>query len=97
MKLPKIVDDLTASFERLPGIGHRTAQRLAFYLLRVPQRDLDGFAHSLSNLKKETQLCSVCHNLTDQVVCAICGDPARDAATVCVVESFQQSAGNPAL
>ena len=89
MKLPKIVDDLTASFERLPGIGHRTAQRLAFYLLRVPQRDLDGFAHSLSNLKKETQLCSVCHNLTDQAVCAICGDPARDAATVCVVESFQ--------
>ena len=89
MKLPKVVEDLTNSFEKLPGIGHRSAQRLAFYLLRVPQRDLDGFANSLSNLKKLTKICLTCHNLTDQDECAICSDPTRDPAQVCVVESFQ--------
>jgi len=89
MKLPKVVEDLTNSFEKLPGIGRRSAQRLAFYLLRVPQRDLDGFANSLTNLKKLTKICTICHNLTDQEQCSICGDPARDATQVCVVESFQ--------
>jgi len=89
MKLPKVVDDLTTSFEKLPGIGRRTAQRLAFYLLRVPQRDLDLFAKSLGNLKKETQLCEICHNLTDQERCGICADSSREKSQVCVVESFQ--------
>ena len=89
MKLPKVVEDLTNSFEKLPGIGHRSAQRLAFYLLRVPQRDLESFAGSLTNLKKLTKICTVCHNLTDQDQCSVCGDPARDATQVCVVESFQ--------
>lgn len=89
MKLPKVVEDLTNSFEKLPGIGHRSAQRLAFYLLRVPQRDLDGFASSLTNLKKMTKICTICHNLTDQEQCSICGDHARDSTQVCVVESFQ--------
>ncbi len=89
MKLPKIVEDLTSSFEKLPGIGRRSAQRLAFYLLRVPQRDLDSFASSLTNLKKQTKLCSICHNLTDQEQCDICADLQRDSSQVCVVESFQ--------
>jgi recombination protein RecR len=89
MKLPKVVEDLTNSFEKLPGIGRRSAQRLAFYLLRVPQRDLDGFAQSLTNLKKMTKICTICHNLTDQEQCSICGDPGRDVTQVCVVESFQ--------
>ena len=89
MKLPKVVEDLTNSFEKLPGIGRRSAQRLAFYLLRVPQKDLDSFAHSLTNLKKLTKICTICHNLTDQEQCAICSDPSRDGSQVCVVESFQ--------
>lgn len=89
MKLPKVVEDLTGSFEKLPGIGRRSAQRLAFYLLRVPQRDLEAFANSLSNLKKLTKLCTICHNLTDQEQCSVCGDPIRDQSLVCVVESFQ--------
>jgi recombination protein RecR len=87
--LPKVVDDLTNSFEKLPGIGRRSAQRLAFYLLRVPQRDLDSFANSIANLKKQTKICTICHNLTDQEQCSVCGDPARDHSQVCVVESFQ--------
>lgn len=89
MKLPKVIEDLTNSFEKLPGIGRRSAQRLAFYLLRVPQRDLESFAHSLSNLKKLTKICSICHNLSDQDQCSVCADPRRDGAQVCVVESFQ--------
>lgn len=89
MKLPKVVDDLVTCFERLPGIGRRSAQRLAFYLLRVPQRDLDMFSKSLSNLKTGTKLCSVCHNLSEEMTCALCNDQMRDHAQVCVVESFQ--------
>lgn len=89
MKLPKVVEDLTNSFEKLPGIGRRSAQRLAFYLLRVPQHDLESFANSLTNLKKMTKICTICHNLTDQDQCSICADPSRDTSQVCVVESFQ--------
>jgi len=89
MKLPKVVEDLTSSFERLPGVGRRTAQRLAFYLLRVPQRELDLFAKSLARLKKETKLCRVCHNLSETEKCSVCEDERRDHAQICVVESFQ--------
>lgn len=89
MKLPKVVEDLTTSFERLPGIGRRTAQRLAFYLLRVPQRDLDMFAQSLSELKHKTKLCKTCHNLSESDECSICSDLMRDHTQICVVESFQ--------
>ena len=89
MKLPKVVDDLISSFERLPGVGHKSAQRQAFYLLRVPQRDLDLFGNALIELKKRTKFCSICHNLTEEEQCSVCSDPERDSAQVCVVESFQ--------
>ncbi len=89
MKLPKVVDDLTTSFEKLPGIGRRTAQRLAFYLLRVPQRDLDSFSSSLTDLKRKTKMCTICHNLSEEDECLVCSDDMRDESLVCVVESFQ--------
>ncbi|RLE45560.1 recombination protein RecR [Candidatus Woesearchaeota archaeon] len=89
MKLPKVVDDLTISFEKLPGIGRRTAQRLAFYLLRVPQRDLDSFSSSLVDLKRKTKMCRICHNLSEEDECLVCSDDMRDESLVCVVESFQ--------
>lgn len=73
----------------MPGIGRRSAQRLAFYLLRVPQRDLDSFATSLANLKKQTKICTICHNLSDQEQCSVCGDLGRNGTQVCVVETFQ--------
>lgn len=88
MKLPKVVADLVRSFERLPGVGSKTAQRLAFYLLRVPQRDLDLFSKSLADLKKKTKLCKTCHNLSEVDVCVVCDDSSRDHAQVCVVETF---------
>lgn len=86
MKIPKAIEKLIESFEKLPGIGPKTAQRLAFYLLFVPQSDLEQFASHLSNLKKSTVLCSICYNIGDKNPCEVCSDPARDSSTVCVVE-----------
>ena len=87
--LPTGLKKVSLFLQRLPGIGEKSANRLAFYLLRVPQRDLDGFAHSLTNLKKLTKICAICHNLTDQEQCVVCEDLQRDHSQVCVVESFQ--------
>ncbi len=86
MKIPKAIQNLIESFERLPGVGPKTAQRLTFYLLHVPQAELDRFSSSLSNLKKGTVLCSVCFSIGEQNPCEICSDPQRDQSTICVVE-----------
>lgn len=84
--LPKAVSRLIESFERLPGIGPKTAQRLAFYLLHVPEEELNQFADNLINLKASTVLCSVCKNVAESDPCTICSDPRRDQTLVCVVE-----------
>lgn len=86
MNLPKPIRKLIESFERLPGVGPKTAARLTFYLLHVPQGLLDEFAQSLSNLKKDTVLCSLCFNVADQDPCLICTDRDRDKTIICVVE-----------
>ncbi|MBI5465515.1 recombination protein RecR [Candidatus Gottesmanbacteria bacterium] len=86
MTLPRPVKKLIESFERLPGIGPKTAQRLTFYLLHVPQIELDEFSKALSELKKNTVLCSVCFNVSETNPCPICTDPVRDKDVICVVE-----------
>lgn len=86
MRLPKAVRDLTESFEKLPGIGPKTAQRLTFYLLHVPQEQLESFGQSLENLKKNTVLCSICKNVDETDPCSVCSDSVRDVGTVMVVE-----------
>lgn len=86
MKIPKAIQNLIDSFERLPGIGPKTAQRLTFYLLHVPQHELDNFAEALQNLKTNTVLCSVCFTIAESNPCEICVNPERDKSTVCVVE-----------
>lgn len=86
MKLPKAIERVIESFERLPGIGPKSAQRLTFYLLHVPQSDLERMAESLINLKKETVMCSVCSNIGEEDPCWICADTQRDASTICIVE-----------
>ncbi|OGH37369.1 MAG: recombination protein RecR [Candidatus Levybacteria bacterium RIFCSPLOWO2_01_FULL_37_26] len=86
MKIPKAIQNLIESFERLPGIGPKTAQRLTFYLLHVPQGELDKFAISVQNLKKLTILCSTCFAIAESDPCDICQDERRDRSTVCVVE-----------
>lgn len=84
--LPRSVEKLIQSFEKLPGIGPKTASRLTFYLLHVPQLSLDEFAQALSNLKKSTVICSRCFNIAESDPCVICGSPDRDDAVICVVE-----------
>jgi recombination protein RecR len=84
--LPKSLSRVIESFERLPGIGPKTAQRLAFYLLHVPQESLDVFASSLTELKRHTVLCSQCKNVTEDDPCVVCQSPGRDTGLICVVE-----------
>ena len=86
MKIAKPIAALIESFEKLPGIGPKTAQRLTFYLLHNPQRELDVFAESLSRVKKDTVLCRVCRNISEDDPCPICSDSGRDAKTILVVE-----------
>ena len=86
MIIPKAISNLVEAFERLPGIGPKTAQRLTFYLLHVPQTMLDDFASALTNLKKNTVLCSICFNVSEKDPCPICSDVNRDHSKICVVE-----------
>ena len=86
MRIPKAVQNLIESFERLPGIGPKTAQRLTFYLLHVPQGELDRFSESVQKLKKNTVLCSACFSVGESDPCSICSDDRRDMSTICVVE-----------
>jgi recombination protein RecR len=86
MVIPKAIQNLIESFEKLPGIGPKTAQRLTFYLLHVPQGELDEFASSVQKLKNDTILCSVCNMIDDVDPCSICSDPQRDQSILCVVE-----------
>lgn len=84
--LPRPVKSLIEAFQRLPGIGPKTAARLTFYLLHVPQKDIEDFAQSLINLKKLTVTCSSCFNIADLDPCQICTDSNRDQSLICVVE-----------
>ncbi len=86
MRIPRAIQQLIDSFEKLPGVGPKTAQRLTFYLLHVPQDQLDGFAESLRGLKRNTVLCSVCKNVGETDPCYICSDQARDKSLIMVVE-----------
>lgn len=85
-KLPKAVTRLIEKFERLPGIGPKSAQRLVFYLLHNPDHELEDFADKLTALKKETVMCEICHNVAEHSPCDICSDASRDKTVLCVVE-----------
>jgi recombination protein RecR len=80
------VENLVAQLTRLPGIGTRTAQRLAFHLLRVPETEAIGLAEAIREVKARVRFCSECGNLTEDEVCSICLDTRRDHAVICVVE-----------
>lgn len=86
MKIPKAIQNLIESFEKLPGIGQKTAQRLTFYLLHVPQGELESFSNSIQNLKKGTIICSTCFAVDEADPCSICSNSERDKSIVCVVE-----------
>lgn len=81
------INKLIEQFARLPGIGGRSAQRLAFYVVNMPEEEAKAFADSILNAKSEVRLCSVCCNLTDGEVCPICSNEKRSHSTIMVVES----------
>lgn len=84
-----LLDKAVGEFAKLPGIGRKTALRLVLHTLRQSPEDVDAFVTAISRLKKEVMYCKVCHNISDMEVCPICGDPRRDATTICVVENIQ--------
>ncbi len=86
MKIPKAIQATIESFEKLPGVGPKTAQRLTFYLLHVPQYELDKFAKNLTDLKTATVICSNCFIVGESDPCEICTDSNRDQGVICVVE-----------
>jgi recombination protein RecR len=77
---------LIDEFKRLPGIGQKSAQRLAFYILRRPQAEVDSFIESLREVKEKIVFCSVCNNLTDVDPCLYCSNTKRDRSVICIVE-----------
>ena len=77
---------LIEQFEKLPGIGHKSAQRVAFHLLNQNPAVVEQFAKTMVEARKSLKFCSVCQNMSDKDVCDICGNPARDKSVICVVE-----------
>ena len=84
--LSPAVENLVAQLTRLPGIGTRTAQRLAFHLLSVTTEDALALAGAVVEMKERVRFCRDCGNLTEDELCAVCADPRRDRAVICVVE-----------
>ena len=80
------VENLVAQLTRLPGVGQRTAQRLAFHILQRPTDEALALAGALAEVKERVRFCRECGNLTEEDVCGICGDARRDHAVICVVE-----------
>ncbi len=81
------LDKLIEQFEKLPGIGRKSAQRMAFYVLSQPYEKAEQFAKALVNAHKNIRRCSVCCNLSETEVCPVCSDVMRDSSTICIVES----------
>lgn len=81
-----IFSDLIARFMGLPGIGRKTAQRLAFYILKMSQEDAKGIAQAILDVKNKLFFCANCNNITEQEVCDICSDPKRDPKKILIVE-----------
>ncbi len=78
----KLIDE----FKRLPGIGQKSAQRLAFHILRRPEKDVQSFADALTEVKQKIVFCNICNNLTDVNPCVFCASPTRERAQICIVE-----------
>lgn len=81
-----IIEELINSLTKLPGIGRKTAQRLSFFILTMPEEDAKRLAKAITNLKEKARFCSVCFNITDADPCIICSDQSRDRTIVCIIE-----------
>ncbi len=84
--LPDSLKHVSLFFERLPGIGQKTANRLAFYLMRLPEKDLQLIAGHIATLKEKTKKCIICNNLTEEEICTVCDDTGRNKGIITVIE-----------
>jgi recombination protein RecR len=85
----QLLEKAVSELSRLPGIGRKTALRLALHLLRQDTEDVERFTEAIAQMKYEVKYCQKCHNISDTDVCPICSDQRRDASTICVVENIQ--------
>ncbi len=84
--MSKLLQEVVGELSKLPGIGRRTALRLAIHLLRMEPESVADMTRSIDRFRQEVKYCSVCNNLSDEEICPICADPERDRSTICVVE-----------
>ena len=84
---PDSLNNLIDEFSRFPGIGKKTAQRMAFYVLHSTNNLADELSHAIQSLKSKIRFCEKCHGISEDVLCQICSDPRRDSASICVVEN----------
>lgn len=84
-----LLDNAVAELSRLPGVGRKTALRLALHLLRQPAEMAESLGNAIIRMRRETRYCSVCHNVSESEVCPICSDSRRDTSVVCVVENIK--------
>ena len=85
----KLLEDAVDAISSLPGIGKRSAMRLALHILKQPQENVHHFTHAINNLRDEVKYCRTCSMISDDEVCSICSDRSRDHSTICVVESVR--------
>lgn len=86
MAYPKLIENLIGNFSKLPGVGRRSAERMAFWVLNHPREEAEAIAQSILNLKDGLHSCRLCNNLSDTEICLVCSDASRDEGLVCVVE-----------
>lgn len=86
-RVPKPIQNLIEAFERLPGIGPKTAERLTFYLLHAPYEQAESLAKASLEMKDKTKICSICFNIGEEDTCSICSDESRDRQTLMVAEN----------
>jgi recombination protein RecR len=84
--IPRSFERLASELQRLPGIGAKSASRLAYHLLRSPKEEAERLASAIMQARESVRRCSVCNTLTEEEPCAVCADPRRDASVLCVVE-----------
>lgn len=87
--MAKLLDDVVGELARLPGVGRRTAMRLAMHLLRMEMHEAELLAASITRFRRDIRYCSRCNNLSDTDLCEICADASRDRSTICVVEQVK--------
>lgn len=85
----RLLETAVGEFAKLPGIGRKTALRLVLHLLKQDEQEAVSFGEAIIKLRREIRYCKVCHNISETEVCPICGNPSRDASTICVVENVK--------